>query len=387
MKSVLPSLPEAEASAVECLLNGASPDAFPLREEHFADETCRLAFCAVRALADARAPVNVQSVTLHLRAHGMLDKAGGPHPITELSIKGSGVPANLDHYFESLELARQRRTAVALMHQALPELCAHRLDAPAFAEELAARCAPLSATAGHTAAAIAAEIEADTLAGTAPDTFPTGLAPLDVHLRGGLHRGEMAVVAGETGAGKSALLIQAAAACAEAERPVIYFSLEMPRRDVFNRIAAALGDHRPGSGGFNRAQCRASALPVTIHDDIAALADIAAAIRTTARTGKAALAVVDYLQLVEAPGDTRELAMSETARRLKTLALREKIAVLTASQLNDDGRLRESRSIGHHADIVLGILGGIEVRKFRRGAANATIPATLDGAASRFNPA
>jgi replicative DNA helicase len=384
VKALTPQNAEAEVAAVACLLLGASPDLVPLREDHFAAEDCRLIFAAVRSIADKPAPVDANTVTAHLRATGRLDAAGGHMARFLEAAPLAGGDALLAHYFEHLERARQQREAVRFIVESLPELSALRLDAPTFAEELAARCAPLAASSGHTMNDIAAELE-QRPKGHVAEVFPTGLCLLDKHLGGGFHRGELAVVGGDTGAGKSALLIQAAA-CAAAAHPVIYLSLEMPREDIFNRISAAASGTPPEDDNFRHAQCAAAALPITIHDNISALPDIVAAIRTAARRGKAAVAVVDYLQLVECHGDTRELAMAETSRRLKTLALAEQIFVLTASQLNDDGRLRESRTIGHNADCVLAIEqgDGIAVRKFRRGPRDVLIPAKLDGPTSRF---
>lgn len=384
MKAVLPHLPEAEAATIACLLFGTSPDAVPLRGEHFHGADARTVFAACRELADNSAPVDPNTVLGHLRATGQLEAVGG-HLARFLEAGPAGGEAVLAHHFDCLEHARQQREAVSFIVQSLPDLSAFRLNAPAFAEELTSRCAPLAASAGTTTAEIAAEIERDDITGVIPEVFPTGLCALDRHMGGGLHRGEMAVVGGETGTGKSALLVQATAACADAGHPVIYLSLEMSRRDIFNRIAAAASGIAPDHSDFRHAQRMAATLPVTIHDNLNCLADICAAIRTAARRGKASVAVVDYLQLVEAPGDSRELAVSETARKLKTMALAEKIVVLTASQLNDDGRLRESRAIGHHADHVLAIeREGIAVRKIRRGPPGHTVKARLSGQTSRF---
>lgn len=384
MKPVLPCFPEAEAAAVACLLLGASPDVVPLHDEHFHAADARLVFAACRELADKSAPIDPNTVLGHLRANGKLEAVGG-HLARFLEAGPAGGDAVLIHHFECLERARQQREAICFIVQSLPDLSALRLNAPAFAEELASRCAPLAGLAGKTTSEIAVEIEREIVEGVVPEVLTTGIAALDRHMSGGLHRGEMAVVAGGTGAGKSALLIQAAAASAETERPVIYLSLEMPRRDVFNRLAAAASGTSPNHHQFRKAQCHAATLPVTIHDNVSTLSEICAAIRTASRRDRARLAVVDYLQLVESPGESRELAMSEAARRLKTLALAEQIVVLTASQLNDDGRLRESRAIGHHADAVLAIEDdGISFRKFRRGAANHKIPARLHGPTSRF---
>jgi replicative DNA helicase len=388
MKPTVPQNPEAETAAVACLLLGTSPDVAPLREEHFAAEDARIVFAACRELADEGAPLDPNTVTARLRATGALEAAGG-HLARFLEVGVAGGESLLRHHFATLEHARQQREAVRFIVQSLPDLSAFHLDAPAFAEELAARCAPLATAAGSTANDIAAEIEREEVDGVIAEVFPSGLVAIDRALGGGFHAGELAVVGGGTGAGKSALLIQAAAACAQAGHAVAYFSLEMPRRDVFRRLASA-GSRTPAHdrAGFRMAQCEAAILPVTVYDSLSTLRDITAAIRVAARRGKAAVAVVDYLQLVEAPGDSRELAMSEVARSLKTLALAEKILVLTASQLNDDGRLRESRAIGHHADAVLAIEDeGIACRKFRRGPAGWTTPARLHGSTSRFSVA
>jgi replicative DNA helicase len=87
--------------------------------------------------------------------------------------------------------------------------------------------------------------------------------------------------------------------------------------------------------------------------------------------------------------DNREQAISELARRLKLTSLKANCAVLTASQLNEEGRLRESRAIGHHADSVLAIRHTegsslIAVDKNRRGQRGVTLPVTMRGDISRF---
>jgi hypothetical protein len=56
-----------------------------------------------------------------------------------------------------------------------------------------------------------------------------------------------------------------------------------------------------------------------------------------------------------------------------------------ASELNEDGKLRESRAIGHHADFVVSIGNGtLVVVKNRRGPRDASIPVRLRGELGRF---
>ena len=100
--------------------------------------------------------------------------------------------------------------------------------------------------------------------------------------------------------------------------------------------------------------------------------------------------VVDYLQIVTmTKADTREQAISELTRRLKLTSTAANAAIVTASQLNEDGKLRESRAIGHHSDHVVAILhdeGGSRIRilKNRRGPRDIAIPVRMRGDISRF---
>ena len=66
--------------------------------------------------------------------------------------------------------------------------------------------------------------------------------------------------------------------------------------------------------------------------------------------------MVDYLQLLEdegRKGGTREEIIANISRRLKRTAIKSKKAIITASQLNDNNQLRESRAIGQDADHIL----------------------------------
>jgi replicative DNA helicase len=81
--------------------------------------------------------------------------------------------------------------------------------------------------------------------------------------------------------------------------------------------------------------------------------------------------------------------VSEIVRRLKQLALQLDIAVATASQLNDEGKLRESRAIGMHSDHVWIIKRGedgdlLSMDKVRDGERGVCVPLVMQGALSRF---
>jgi replicative DNA helicase len=387
MKSLIPKNDAAEQAVIGSLLMGASPYAAPIRAEHFAAPDHRLVFGAVMALADEGQPVNVLSVTSYLTAQGQLEDAGGP-PARFLSADvASGGDSHVRHYFADLEAARRNREAVLHIHKHLGDLTSLRVDAATFAEELSQMAAPAAVSSGgDSVAEIMADIEQEMVSGQAAEVFPCNLGPLDKHLEGGFHRGELGVIAANTGGGKTALMIQAAVANAEAGRKVRYFTLELPRKDITKRMACALrGVSMKDSKRFAAAAFDLMALPLKVHQQFSELGEIAAEIRTAVRAGDCDLAVVDYCQRVSVQADTRELAVASVAQTLKNIALREDIVVLTASQLNDNGALRESRAIGHEADFVL-VIGedDVLVDKFRRGPCNVRLPCHLIGAQSRF---
>jgi replicative DNA helicase len=400
MKSlVTPQNIVAEQSLIACLLMGTSVYSVPVREEHFAAPDHRLVYRAIRNLADGGKPIDIQTVYAELIANGTLEAAGGPPArfLDQANAIGQG-DALVQFHFDHLETCRQTREAALYVHANLEDLTNFRLPAPKFAEELSARCAPLATREGHTASDIVREIEEDLTSGDGDEVFPTGLHPLDLHIGGGIRRGESAVVAGPPSGGKSCLMVMAAAAVAASDRPVIYISLELPRKAVLRRIAAArsgipifdpkkspaIPDHEKK---WRAVMCDALTWPIRILDELSNLEEICAAIRSAAKHQKTGLAIVDYLQIVRCPAPTRQLEVAETSRRLKSTAMREHIAVLTGSQVNDEGRLREARDIGFDADHVW-LIGeqSMFVEKYRNGPRNISIPCELNGPLSRFEP-
>lgn len=160
--------------------------------------------------------------------------------------------------------------------------------------------------------------------------------------------GELIVVGGRTGEGKSALLLQCALAAAELGASPGLFSLEMGRSQIARR--------RELQGG--------GALWV---DDTAGItiSEIYDKSHRAIRVNKLNLILVDYIQLVRPV--SKDLArweqVGEVSRGLKQLAQGLGVPVLAAAQLNrtagTEGQrprlehLRESGSLEQDADIVI----------------------------------
>jgi replicative DNA helicase len=107
----------------------------------------------------------------------------------------------------------------------------------------------------------------------------------------------------------------------------------------------------------------------------------------SAKETKGAL-IVDYLQLIPdgdlgRKQDSRERRIAAMSAQLRALAIELKWPIIALSQLNDDGQIRESRAVGHDAEIVLEVQDdGIHVHKNRNGQRGQTLTITLEKSAS-----
>lgn len=174
------------------------------------------------------------------------------------------------------------------------------------------------------------------------DTVPCGFPSLDKLLGGGLRRGDLVVLGGDVGSGKSALALAVALRVAQQRRTTFLYSGEMIVERVLERALAIEGraridDLRRGSmDEVTRAGVGAAAirlrdeLPVVErvpHARIAAIAEEIAARRDVE------LVVIDGLtSLVPGARDSAE-EEATAVRALKELALEARVAVLLTAPL------------------------------------------------------
>jgi len=207
----------------------------------------------------------------------------------------------------------------------------------------------------------------------------TGFTKLD-EMTGGLHSGELIILAARPSMGKTAFALNIAWHVAtRLFHPVAIFSLEMSQESLLTRMlcaAARVDSHRFRTGYLNekeRQQLRAAAnqmvdAPLYLDDTAGAnLMDMHAKLRRLQQSGqKLGLVVVDYLQLMSSKGRTenRNQEVSQISRGLKLLSKELDCPFLVLSQLSratetrqGDHRpqlsdLRESGSIEQDADLV-----------------------------------
>mgnify|MGYP001321708279 CR=1 FL=1 len=206
----------------------------------------------------------------------------------------------------------------------------------------------------------------------------TGFRRFD-ELTGGLHAGELVILAGRPSMGKTALALNIAqhVAC-RLKKTVAIFSLEMSQEALLTRLLCAgarVDSHRFRLGCLDAEERRllqgaASELveaPLYIDDTSGSnLIDMHAKLRRLKAERPLGLVIVDYLQLMSGRGrfENRVQEISSLSRGLKLLAKELSAPMLVLSQLSrapetrpGDHRpqlsdLRESGSIEQDADVV-----------------------------------
>ncbi len=208
---------------------------------------------------------------------------------------------------------------------------------------------------------------------------PTGYHDLDEVLSG-LQPSALVVVGARPAMGKTAFSLGLTShAAMVAQKPVLFFSLEMGHLELTQRILssqAKVDSSRLRNGNLSdddwpkisRAVGQLAEAPIWIDDNpnVTVMEIRAKARRLKSRLGGLGLVVVDYLQLMQGSSraESRQVEISEISRGLKILARELETPVVALSQLSRtlearaDKRpmladLRESGAIEQDADVVM----------------------------------
>lgn len=208
--------------------------------------------------------------------------------------------------------------------------------------------------------------------------IPTGYRDLD-NMTAGLQRSDLIILAARPAMGKTTLVTNLAYNVATiAKQPVLFFSLEMSKEQLVDRMLAdASGvdswNIRTGNlsdddfGKLSEAMGEMAEAPIFI-DDTPGLSvlEMRTKSRRAAHEAPLGLIIVDYLQLMQGSGrdnGNRVQEVSEISRGLKLIARELNVPVIALSQLSRSvesrtpqipqlSDLRESGSIEQDADIV-----------------------------------
>ncbi|MGO0123484.1 replicative DNA helicase [Desulfothermobacter acidiphilus] len=357
-----------------------------VRPEDFYEGAHRVIYEALLDLQDEGQPIDLITVTEHLRQKGRLDEAGGVAYVASL-VDMVPTAAHAEHYARLVRDKALLRGLIQVATRIRDIGMEEARDARQLLVEAESWLADLSAselgssflTLGEVLEAVLARLEEAFRYRGKMLGLPTGFEELD-GLLSGLWPQDLIILASRPGMGKTSLALSLSLNVArEVSLPVGFFSLEMSREQLIQRLLAAEArvDHRrvrtaefSDDDWVRLSQAAAQLAPLPLYiDDTPGLSvrDLRArARRLKAQAGGLGLLVVDYLQLVHSPrrSENRQQEIAYVSRSLKHLAKELNCPVLALSQLSratesrQDKRpqlsdLRESGSLEQDADVVM----------------------------------
>ncbi len=366
---------EAGKSVLGAMLidhNAANSAFAKVQVEDFGLERHQNIFSAMLRLRDENQPIDAITLVDELDRRGLLQISGGFTYITDLTVFVISA-ANIEQHIEILHRDRILReltiaravedhdeNALEIAEQAIFEIAKRRdrselqpigLDVYTAYEEL--------------------------LDTEEKNCVPSGFSDLDDYLNGGLHRGNLNILAAQPRIGKTALALNMAYNATRKGRTVVMFSLEMRKSELLQRMIAAYGavdlrDVRADKAGDASARALMAAdhlttLPLYITEKAGLThQDIRAELMRHKLRNPLDLVIIDHLQHMGFRGkaESQNLRVGEITRSLKAVAKELDTPVLLLSQLNRESErrpnkepiladLRDSGSIEIDADVVM----------------------------------
>lgn len=433
----LPYDDDTEQAFLSCLLQRPSLCDEAPHAEIMYHEANRIILTTIIGLFAAGRPIDQISLTHALRNANKLTIVGGPAFISELFTL---IPSasNYQYYLTILRDKFAFRQMIGAMAAGIAHLQAFQEadgvsanDAIQHVTKLVCEAVNDDSSADLPCRQIG-ELLTDVLNGIEercanPGKIPgisTGFAGFDKYL-GGLEDGRLTVIAGESSDGKSCLARQfVESACLQDHVGVIY-TYEMRDTEEAGRLIcsqAGIDSSNLKHGILTRAEhqsigvktMRLSKWPISIVD--VAGKTIEQICRDIARRskrlkqGQKLVASIDYIQLCltsKANGGNREREVAHITATAKQCAKMTGAHIIMPSQLNEDGKVRESRAIEQDSDNLIIIQKQAEkpgkawekkkdeepnfdrnlfIKKNRNGERLKIVKATLHGRFFRFEP-
>ena len=347
-----------------------------LKPSHFYNPNHEVIFGTILRLVGEGQPVDAVTVSNELSKSGLLQRVGGG-PYLHTLISSTPTAAGASSYARVV-FDRARQRAISRVGHKLVSLGTTEASNSDDVDALLAQAEDVFRELGGPAhkglswdqlVAKWREWRADEKS----KAIPTPWGDINGMLNGGFRPGQMIIVGGRPGAGKSVSGLNVALDAAENGHKVTVFSVEMDAPEVASRLLAA-GSWSPQSEimagkmqreTHERVEDYISArkgLPLELVDDAQITVEQVVA---HCRLRRPELIVVDYAQLI-APSNAkapREQQVAHITRSLKVAAKQLQMVVVVAAQLNrgaaDAARvplisdLRESGAAEQDADVVI----------------------------------
>jgi len=379
---------EAERSVLGAILIGSGAInlvAEFLKPDHFYSSEHQLIYKAMLTLFEKQKPIDVVTLQDELKSEDALKKIGGKGYLADL-INTVPTSAYIEHYGQIVKNHFVKRKLIELSSRLVEKAFEEKGDVKKLLDDAEVEIFSLSQQHLHRDFIELKDILAESFErleefmkkGTHLRGVPTGFVDLDNKLAG-MQDSNLLILAARPGIGKTSLALNMALSVAVKDKlPVGFFSLEMSKEELIDRLLVGQADidaWRLKTGRLSdedykkltEAMGELSEAPIYI-DDTPGLSILE--MRTKARKLKmeknTRLLIVDYLQLANAGRyfESRVNEVSFISQGLKNLARELRIPVLAVSQLSRAveqrgtrkpqlADLRESGAIEQDADVVM----------------------------------
>jgi replicative DNA helicase len=382
-----PSAIEAEESLLGAMMLSADAVAIAydlVRPEDFYRPLHGQIFSAIISLSNAGEPIDYVTVQNQIQQHGSTPVDIGVLSALSMNTANS---ANANQYAMLVREKSQQRKLISVASEIVDEAYKPTDDVDMLIDQAEARINAITDSRGfdsvsHITELLMNEANILELRGETRGEFngvTTGYHSLDKLVQG-LQPGSMNILGARPGAGKTAFALGILTHVgAVTKRPALFFSLEMSRQEITERILASTGrinSMKLRTGDLNEADWNRThdafsflgGAQIFIDDNpgLTTMDVRARARRIKQQQGDLGIVIIDYLQLMSSRGrsENRQTEVAEMSRNLKMLARELETPVLALSQLSRKAEerqekkplmsdLRESGSLEQDADIVM----------------------------------
>ena len=369
-----------EKEAVNAVIDILSPEVF-YKEAH------QIIFAAIKDLFTKSEPVDILTVTNHLKTTGDLEAVGGAYYISQLTNRVVS-SANIEYHSRIILQKHIQRQLIQISSETIKD--AYEDSADVFdlldsAENKLFQISENNLRRNYDQMPDLVKLAIDDIekaknAGSALRGVPSGYTELD-RITQGWQKSDLIILAARPSMGKTAFALNMARnAAVDFNKPIAFFSLEMSSVQLVTRLISSetsLTADKLRSGQLAEYEWQQLNTKVTplinaklYIDDTPQLSvfDLRAKCRRLKQQHDIQMIFIDYLQLMTAKTEkngNREQEISNISRSLKSLAKELNIPVLALSQLSRSvetrpgskkpilSDLRESGAIEQDADMVL----------------------------------
>ena len=337
---------------------------------------------AILELHKNRFPVDILSVVDALKKAGDLEKIGGAYYLTELTNR-VGSSANIEYHARIIAQKRMQRQIVGIASGALQDAYNDMVDPfehlASMMSDLAKVNPSITGNVEHISTVAMTWLKNKEEQSQNPEAgagVKSGIKEID-NIIGSFRPGNLVIVAGRPGMGKSALLNSFTMNMATVHKKVMVFSMEMTKDELMDRLVAAISGvtltelKAPQDLDEEKWKALQHAIEVTqkyevLYSDVSAMKPMM--IRKEIERHNPDCVLVDYLGLMtpdfEKRNSTTNEVISSITRELKAIAKDFTVPVIALCQLSRAvetrggnkrpqlSDLRDSGSIEQDADIV-----------------------------------